>query len=191
MLWYDAHMDISLLQSTTDAQRETLVALLRERGVRYLAPSDAVATEEIGSDEALLLTLLQQSDTRLRLALIPLLLRHPDLAEHVATLVDQADPETVLDMQTLYMAAVYLQRLWKTRLGFYLNFTPLPDLFSQQMGLPPADERFGKNGLYDLAEAWKARSPYPYNRLAALNITMDLFFEQLGLEQGQRETSYA
>ncbi len=146
-LWYHAHTDTSQLHPATEARRETLVALLRERGVRYLAPSDAVATEEIGSDEALLLALLQQSDARLRLALIPLLLRQPQLAENVATLVNELGPEMALDLQTLYMVALYLQRLWWTRLGFYLGIMPLPDLFSQQINLPPADERHGKNGL--------------------------------------------
>ena len=183
ILWYDTLMDTSLPEFPTVPRRETLVALLRERGVGYLAPSDAAATEQIDSDEALLLALLRQPDARLRLALIPLLLRQPGLAAQVATLADQLDLETALDLQTLYMAAVYLQRLWKTRLGFYLDVSLLPDLFSQQMGLPPADERFGKNGLHDLAERWRARSPYPFNRLASLNNVMDLFFEQLKIEQ--------
>jgi hypothetical protein len=164
--------------------RETLVAELRERGVTYLAPSDAVATETIASDEALLVALLEQPDARLHLALIPLLIRHADLAGCVVSLVNQVEPKLVIELQTLYMAAVYLQRLWKTRLGFYLDTTAqLPDLFSQQLGLPSAEERFGKTGLYDLADAWQARSRYPFDRLAALNNTMDLFFEQLKLEQ--------
>jgi len=164
--------------------RETLVAQLSQRAVTYLAPSDAVAIEAIASEDALLVALLEQHDSRLRLALIPLLIRHPDLAGHVSHLVDQLDSTLAVELQTLYMAAVYLQRLWKTRLGFYLDATtPLPDLFSQRLALPPADERFGKTGLYDLADVWQARSRYPFDRLAALHNTMDLFFEQLKLEQ--------
>lgn len=164
--------------------RETLVAKLRERGITYLAPSDAVASEENASDDALLIALLRQSDARLHLALIPLFLRQPQLTSHVLRLVNQMEPPLVLELQTLYMAAVYLQRLWKTRLSFYLDTSALlPDLFSQQMALPPADERFGKNGLADLAEEWKARSHFPFDRLAAVNNTIDLFFEQLKTEQ--------
>ncbi len=166
-----------------EPQRETLVAKLREEGIHYLAPSDAVATEPIGSDGALLLALLEQPDTRLQLALIPLLIRRPDLASCVLLLVNQIDQQLTIELQTLYMAAVYLQRLWQTRLSFYLDTTNLlPDLFSQQLGLPSAEERFGKNGLYDLADAWRARSPYPFDRLASLKNTMDLFFEQLKIE---------
>ncbi len=184
-------MDTFQLHPATEARRETLVALLRERGVCYLAPSDAVATEPIASDAALLLALLDQPDARLRLALVPLLLRQPQLAENVAALVNELEPEMALDLQTLYMAAVYLQRLWWTRLSFYLDMMPLPDLFSQQMNLPPADERFGKNGLHVLAEVWKRRSPFPFNRLSELNVTMDLFFEQLKIEQRDRKQAYA
>ncbi len=163
-------------------KRETLVAELRKLGITYLAPSDAVATEPLPSVDGLLLALLNQADFRLQLALIPLFIRHPELARSASLLVDQLDSSPALELQTLYMAAVYLQRLWKTRLGFYLNMSLLPDLFSQPMGLPPADERFGKTGLYELAEAWKERSRYPFDRLASFNNVMELFFEQLKLE---------
>ena len=159
---------------------ETLVAELRAHGITYLAPSDAIATT---SDDALVRALLEQPDNRLQLALVPLFIRQPELAHHLPFLVEQMDASLVLELQTLYMAAVYLQRHWKTRLGFYLDTgVLLPDLFSQQLGLPPADEYFGKAGLYDLADAWKARSHYPFDRLAALKTTMNLFFEQLKLE---------
>lgn len=173
-----------------DQLRETLVAILREHGIGYLAPSDAVATEPIPSTEALLLALLKQPDSRLQLAMVPLLLRHPELANDVAVLVKQIEPRVAIELQTHYMAAVYLQRLWKTRLSFYLDTRMLlPDLFSQQMALPPADERFGKTGLYDLADDWKARSRFPFDRLAALNNTLDLFFAQLKAEQPHAPTS--
>ncbi|MEZ4708548.1 MAG: hypothetical protein R3A44_15170 [Caldilineaceae bacterium] len=170
--------------------RETLVAKLREAGVKYLAPSDAVATEEVSSMDAFLVAVINQTDGRLKLALIPLFIRHPELAQNVSYLVEQLPPDAVLDLQTYYMAAVYLQRHWKSLLRLYLgNTTLLPDLFSQTLGLSPADEYFGKTGLYELADAWKARSSYPFNRLASLNQTMDLFFEQLKIEQ--RLSQYA
>ena len=86
------------------------------------------------------------------------------------------------------MAAVYMQRHWKSRLGLYLDdMILLPDLFSRQMGLPPPQERFGKTGLYRLADAWQARSTFPFARLEALNKTIDLFFEQLKLEKANQQ----
>lgn len=170
--------------------RETLVAELRHFGITYLAPSDAVASEVVPSTDELLLALVGQTDSRLQLALVPLFIRHPHLMESVEQLCDQLDEGLSLDLKTLYMAAVYLQRLWQIRLRIYLiDIKLLPDLFSEQMGLPPAEERFGKPGLYDLAETWKERSKYPFNRLAALNSTFELFMEHLKLEE--RDKHYA
>jgi hypothetical protein len=173
-----------------DYDRETLVAELREQGITYLAPSDAQATEKFSSKEELIIALLNQPDSRLQLALVSLFIRHPDWAVLAPNLEKKISSAKFLELQTLYMAAVYLQRLWWTRLGFYLEDLPLlPDLYSAQLGLPPADERFGKVGLYALADVWAARSPYPFNRLASFNKTMDLFFEQLKLESRSHESA--
>jgi hypothetical protein len=90
-------------------QRETRVATLREYGVRYLAPSDAIATETISSEEDFIVALLEQRDPRLQLTLVPLFIRNPHLASAVADLVNQLPPAIALDLKTYYMAAVYLQ----------------------------------------------------------------------------------
>lgn len=167
--------------------RESLVAALRDRGISYLAPSDAVAREAPESDEKLLWALLQQEDSRLRLAIVPLLLRHPEISASVPDLAVRLDEAALLELQTLYTAAVYLQRNWRSRLIIYLDeVTLLPDLFSQQIGLPLPDDRFGKTGLVELADAWQARSQYPFERLEALNSTFELFIGQLKLEKANQ-----
>ena len=164
--------------------REALVAALRDHGISYLAPSDGDLDEALSSPVPLLTALLRQTDARLQLAIVPLFLRHPTLAESVPALASRLDPSLSLDLQTLYMAAVYLQRHWQSRLGIYLeDMALLPDLFSRQLNLPPPEERFGKTGLYELAESWQARSKYPFARLTALQQTLDLFIEQLKLEK--------
>ncbi len=158
-------------QSGENYPREALVAALRDRGITYLVPSDARADEVLKSPVHLLTALLRQPDARLKLAIVPLFLRQPALAESVPTLAARLDAPQSLELQTLYMAAVYLQRNWRSRLSIYLDdMTLLPDLFSRQMNLPPPEERFGKTGLYTLAEAWQARSQYPFARLEALKI---------------------
>ena len=167
--------------------RESLVAALRDRGISYLAPSDAVASEVLETHEQLICALLHQDDSRLRLAIIPLLLRHPGISASVPNLAASLDDVASLDLQTMYMAAVYLQRNWRSRLSIYLDdMTLLPDLFSHHMGLPLPEERFGKTGLVELADAWQARSQYPFERLQALNNTIELFFGQLKLEKSNR-----
>ncbi len=171
-------------ESCQSYPREALVAALRDHGISYLAPSDGGVDEALSSPVPLLTALLRQTDARLQLAIVPLFLRHPTLAESVPALAYRLDPSLSLDLQTLYMAAVYLQRHWQSRLGIYLeDMTLLPDLFSRQMNLPPPEERFGKTGLYELAESWQARSQYPFARLTALQQTLDLFIEQLKLEK--------
>ena len=176
--------------SAEDFPRETLVAALRDNGVSYLVPGDADTDEVLKSPVRLLTALLCQPDARLKMAIVPLFLRQPDLAESVPTLAARLDAPQSLELQTLYMAAVYLQRNWRSRLSIYLDdMTLLPDLFSRQMNLPPPEERFGKTGLYELADSWQARSHHPFARLAALQQTVDLFFEQLKLEK--RDQPYA
>jgi len=166
-----------------DYDRETLVAELRELGVAYLAPSDALSIDPPPSDGALILALLEQSDARLRMGLVPLFIRHPWLAAEVERLAAEIGPSLRLELQTYYQSAVYLQRLWRSRLDFYLDTSVLlPDLFSEEMSLPPADERHGKVGLYDLADGWQARSRYPFDRLAEINQTFEHFVGQLEVE---------
>lgn len=170
--------------------RESLVAALRDRGISYLAPSDAVAREVLETHEQLICALLHQDDSRLWLAIVPLLLRHPEISESVPDLAARLDEVASLDLQTLYMAAVYLQRNWRSRLSIYLHETPLlPDLFSHQMGLPPPDERFGKTGLIDLADAWQARSQFPFERLQAINNTFELLIGQLKMEKATQSNA--
>ncbi len=170
--------------------RESLVAALRDRGISYLAPSDAVASEVLESHEQLICALLHQNDSRLRLAIIPLLLRHPGISVSVPDLAASLDDVASLDLQTLYMAAVYLQRNWRSRLSIYLDdMTLLPDLFSHHMGLPLPEERFGKTGLVELADAWQARSQYPFERLQAVNNTFELFIGQLKLEKATQSNA--
>ena len=173
--------------SAEDFPRETLVAALRDNGVSYLVPGDADTDEVLKSPVRLLSALLRQPDARLQLAIVSLFLRQPVLAETVPALAARLDASLSLELQTLYMAAaVYLQRHWQSRLSIYLDdMTLLPDLFSRQMDLPPPEERFGKTGLHELAEAWQARSQYPFARLDSLHNTIDLFFEKLKLEKAE------
>ena len=173
-----------------DELRETLVAKLRERGITYLAPSDVVATESMASPDAPLVALLEQPDSRLQLAVIPLLLRHPELASRVPLLVTRIEPRLAIELQTLYMAAVCLQRLWKTRLGFYLDTSILlPDLFRARWHYRPPMSILAKRACMTCPMNGKHVRADPFDRLAALNNTMDLFFAQLKSEQSHAPTS--
>jgi len=171
-----------------DGERERLVTALQENGICFLAGGTEGGESAGLSPTALIAGLANDSDPRLRLALTALFLLHPDWAEYVPGVVATLDEAAARELQARYMAAVYLQRLWRTRLGFYLgDFRVLPDLYSRLLGLPPADERYGKTGLVALAE-WHARhSAYPFNRLASYRKAADLLFGQLKAEARQHE----
>jgi len=82
-------------------------------------------------------------------------IRNPQCGNDVMEIVETLPRKLALDLKTFYMAAVYLQRYWKTNLGFYIDTTTaLPDAYSTEMELPSAEERFGKPGLYYLADAF-------------------------------------
>ncbi len=155
--------------------REALVAALRERGVRYLAPSDARAGERPIPPEELIACLARNEDTRLRLALVPLFILNPHWADLLPAIELPSESQAVLRKH--YTAAACLQRMWSIRLGFYLNeVTLLPDLFSEQLGLPSIDIMDGKLCLHALAEG------DPFDQLSAYDGVMDLLFAQLKAE---------
>jgi hypothetical protein len=167
--------------------REALVEQLRKHGITFLASDEGTGeTTDLPMDD-LITSLVVSEDPRLRLALIPFFVLHPETAKDVTALVERLPERAALDLQTFYTAAVYLQRLWWTRLHFYRKeLHALPDLYSQVLGLPPVEERYGKVGLYALADWHTRRSEYPFNRLASYQRVMDLLFEQLKLEASRR-----
>lgn len=172
-----------------EQDREALVAELRHRGIRFLAPSDAELGSKRLSDEELLSSLAQHPDSRLRFALIAWFILHPEIHTALPVVMQELPAASRSELKILYTAAVYLQRLWRTRLGFYLrDFRELPDRFSGELGLPSPAERHGKAGLHATAD-WHARqSGYPVNRLSSYNKVMDLLFEQLKQEIRTRAT---
>lgn len=149
--------------------REFLVAALHWRDICYLAPTPQ-GNEPHLTDEELIVGLAGSRDGRLRFALAALLLRHPDMApiaEHLAKArainLDGSTerhelpvdiPESVWDeIRHQYVAAMYLQRLWRTRLRMCLGESPLiPERFTKTLGLPSPDEMNGEHGLRALTD---------------------------------------
>jgi hypothetical protein len=141
--------------------RDLLVAALHARGICYLAPSPQ-GDEPALTDDELLIGLAASRDGRLRFALAALLLAHPDLAENAARLAAaQRSPHPGMqppdaawgELRRQYAAAMYLQRMWRTRLSLCIGERSLiPERFSSELDLPAADEMFGEKGLRTLTE---------------------------------------
>jgi hypothetical protein len=166
---------------------ERLVAALRVRGVDYLAPSDAQGAQV--DDETLIASLAAHENPRLVQALIALLLVHPELAPQVpplrGRLAGAAGGSANAEVELLadYMAAVYLQSMWRIRLNHYLPPTPdLPDYFSAELGLPDREELYGEMGLYALAEWHRGHAHDHFNHLSEYMGVADLLLEDIKLK---------
>lgn len=159
-------------------ERDRLVAALRQRGVDYLAPSDAQG--EPLDDRTLIERLAAHEDPRLRQALIALFIVQPHLAPLAADLRPVLPEPAATELTAHYLAAVYLQTMWLTRLGHYQTpVTRLPDYFSKALGLPPPKEMFGKAGLHALAAWHAARTPKHGNRISEYEGVFSLIIERI------------
>jgi hypothetical protein len=172
-----------------NSERDWLVAALRANGIRFLANGGELADESFALEPpALIARLASDPDSRLHLALTALFLLHSDWSAFVPEIVATLDESARIELKARYMAAVYLQRYWQTRLESQLGkFAMLPDLYSCELGLASASERYGKTGLLELAD-WHAHySSYPFNRLASYHKSADLLFGQWQAEGRQNE----
>src|SRR5207244_9710890 len=133
--------------------RDCLIAALRQRGVDYLGPSDAKLEASL-DESTLIASLASHPDPRLRQGLIALFLLQPELAPRVPPLRAQLDPRAAHELLAHYVAAVFLQEMWRIRLSHYLSSQPrLPDYFSEELGFPKPEVLHGKAGLHALS-AW-------------------------------------
>jgi len=168
-------------------ERESLVAALRKHGVDYLVPTDAKLEAPI-EDEVLLASLAAHEDPRLRQALIALFLLHPELSGLVRRARDRLQGRTACELMAFYTAAVYLQRMWRIRLGQYLPaFIEMPDHFSAELCLPRTEEEHGKVGLHRLAEWHSTLDLSPRSHLSEYEGVADLLFQSLRLKKRQDE----
>lgn len=161
--------------------RDHLVAALHHRGICYLAPSPQ-GNEPHLTDAELLIGLAASKDGRLRFALAGLLLVHPQIAERVTQLLQtrispnptKTPPDWAWDeLQKQYLAAMYLQRLWRTRLRQQFGESELiEERYTRENSLPPADAMYGEAGLRTLTE----RSAF--NDLSSYEQVVDMICDQ-------------
>jgi hypothetical protein len=119
---------------------ERLVAELEWYGVRYLSRRTDQKAVRLRAPRKLLADLVQQPSSRVRLALIALLLARPSFAEHVPAALETLPPAQAQTLKLFYTAAVVLQRQYAASLRPFLgaDWRWLPDLFSAEFNLPSA-----------------------------------------------------
>ncbi len=116
---------------------EQVVAELAQFGVRYLSRQSILGTVIAHAPQDFLAALVRQPSSRVRSAVIALLLARPDFASYVPAALQHLES---LDAQTLkffYTAAVYLQEQYADVLKLFIGeqWRQLPDLYSKELGL--------------------------------------------------------
>ena len=125
---------ISNLKRESALTPAQLVAALDSLGVHFLrGAADAALTVK---PTALLAALAASPEARLRLALIPLLLAHPEFSAYAVAALQQSSPTAAVTLRCYYTAAVWLQGKHRARITVALGHTqPLPDLFGAELEL--------------------------------------------------------
>jgi hypothetical protein len=116
---------------------EQLVAELARLGVRYLSRQSAEAAESVYAPNELLGRLVCQPSSRVRLALIALLLARPEYARHVHLALKRLNQSDAQRLRFFYSAAVILQQQYAEilRAALGASFSQLPDLFADELGV--------------------------------------------------------
>lgn len=131
-------MNTLLLPKAQLAEEEGLVAELERMDVTYLSQREARDTPQLRPPEKLLADLVRQPSARVREAVIALLLAHPEYAAAIPGALARLSPADQTTLRLHYTAAVLLQREHAAQLQPHLaaRWQPLPDLFSDELGLP-------------------------------------------------------
>ena len=114
-----------------------LIDQLNSLGVYFLRGNSLSPAMPL--DSTTFLSALANSDeARLRLALIPLLLRCPDVAEYAPIVAFQLSQSAQVLFICYYTAAMLLQQKYRSRLENLIELSaPLSDHFSAELGLLP------------------------------------------------------
>ncbi len=171
-----------------DDETERLIAELQARGIAYLSGGrDPQVAAQVAANPLppveLICHLAGSQESRVRNALIALLLLHPDLADVVPDALARTDPATAEQIIVTALAALYLSHLWSTRLALALGFRPiLPEgqwaRFWRERGLPAPIEFHGELGLRALQEAERHRRGLPLNFLGDWQNQVDRLLAQ-------------
>jgi hypothetical protein len=119
-------------------QEEQLVAELELLGVRYLSRLTGYRAQRVRPPQRLLADLIRQSNSRVRIAFISLLLSYPAYARFIPEVLRYLSLAEQWTLKYYYTAAVFLQKKFAHRLEPFLTdrWSWLPDWFSAELGIP-------------------------------------------------------
>ena len=157
-----------------EASADELIGALNALGVHFLAGGESVVPFPALPPARLLAALAQQTDARLRLAIVALLLWRPELARAIPEATAYLAEPALTTLKLFYTAAVLLQQEYAAQLHDLLGqWESLPGLFSEELQIPPTDntearlKRLGERhrALSGLAANWIGTYKYAAERL--------------------------
>lgn len=121
------------MKQATTSTGQQLANALHALGINFIRGGRDVDEPLPNHPSRLIAELAQSDEARLRLALIPLFLEHPEYASRARAAAKKLAPAAKLTLQCYYSAAVWLAK--KYQLG-----TLLLDHFSKGLDLSPGDD---------------------------------------------------
>jgi hypothetical protein len=168
--------DVSMMGSA-----DRLVTELNRLGVHFVTGGELEWSAPSLPPAELLAGLAAQSEARLRLALIPLLLVHPELATTLPEALARLSEQEQLTLKLFYTAAVILQQCHAEQLRALLGrYDPLPDHFATELGIPTVGDCLDR--LKHLGERHQALSGLAINWVGTYRHAVDRLLRQLSLE---------
>ena len=139
-----------------------LIAEINRRGIHFLAGESAGNDLEKLSPAELMAGLASNADARIRLALVAVLLQHPQYAVDAHEAMELLNNQNRLTFQLYYTAAHFLQIIYRDKLQQTLeSFQCLPDLFSRDLGIKKIGSP--EESLKELASRHNEISGLPLN----------------------------
>lgn len=161
--------------TTTSATGDQLTHALHVLGVKFVLGRQSTGESLYKQPAYLIAALAESHEARLRLALIPLFLEHPEFAIHAKTAARDIAPSARLTLQCYYSAAVWLEK------KHLPHRKSLPDLFSKELGLAPTADP--EENLYALAKRHQELSGAQVNWLGTYQHAAQVWLKGLKLQK--------
>lgn len=169
---------------------DTVAAALTQLDVHFVSQPGRVSGVRLAKQPVrLLASLAEQDESRLRLGIIPLLLRHPEWATLVPQAVRKVASRRRDVLKLYYTAAMLLQQKYAARLEQSLgSFASLIDWYSGELGIPVRGNPDVR--LRILARRQRERSGLALNWLGTYEHAAERFVRQLDLAEGIYEHAH-
>lgn len=160
---------------------DRLVTELNRLGVHFVTGGKPEKSIPSLPSAELLAGLVTQSEARLRLALIPLLLVRSELAAAIPDALVRLSEREQLTLKLFYTAAVILKQCHAEQLRALLGqYDPLPDYFALELGIPAVGDCLDR--LKRLGERHQALSGLAINWVGTYHHAANRLLRQLSLE---------